>query len=143
MAPADGFMMNVIIRQLARGARGTSAAEWMGRCWAGGQTTVLPARMPISERSMDMTLRSITGIAGMALGLAMTAGVASAQTGPYIGGPNSPAQQQQLMNGPGYSTGTASAQIGGANSPAQQQQLVNGPGYSTGTASAQIGGPAK
>ena len=92
---------------------------------------------------MEMTRRSIAGIAGVALGVAITAGVASAQTGPYIGGPNSPAQQQQLMNGPGYNTGTASAQIGGANSPAQQQQLENGPGYSTGTASAQIGGPAK
>jgi hypothetical protein len=77
----------------------------------------------------------------MALGLAMTAGVALAQTGPSIGGPNSPGQQQQLMNGPGYSVGTGSAQIGGPNSPAANRQLQNGPGYTVGTGSAYIGGP--
>lgn len=88
-----------------------------------------------------MRTRTITGAAGMALGLAMTAGVALAQTGPSIGGPNSPAQQQQLMNGPGYSVGTGSAQIGGPNSPGTNQQLMNGPGYTVGTGSAQIGGP--
>jgi hypothetical protein len=89
-----------------------------------------------------MTKRSITGAAGMALGLAMTAGVALAQTGPTIGGPNSPAIQQQLQGGPGYSIGTGSAQIGGPNSPATQQQLQGGPGYSVGTGSAQLGGPS-
>jgi len=40
---------------------------------------------------LDLERRSIAGIAGVALGVAITAGVASAQTGPYIGGPNSPA----------------------------------------------------
>ncbi|HTW69002.1 MAG TPA: hypothetical protein VME47_03870, partial [Acetobacteraceae bacterium] len=64
-----------------------------------------------------MTIRSITGAAGMALGLAMTAGVALAQSGPTIGGPNSPATQQQLQSGPGYNIGTGSAQIGGPSSP--------------------------
>jgi len=77
----------------------------------------------------------------MALGLAMTAGVALAQTGPTIGGPNSPATQQQLMNSPGYNVGTGSAHIGGPTSPAIQQQLMNSPGYSVGTGSAHIGGP--
>jgi hypothetical protein len=88
-----------------------------------------------------MTIRSITGIAGVALGLAMTAGVALAQTGPSIGGPNSPATQRQLLNSPGYSVGTGSAEIGGPTSSATQRQLMNSPGYSIGTGSAQIGGP--
>ncbi len=90
-----------------------------------------------------MTIRSITGAAGLALGLAMTAGVALAQTsnGPTIGGPNSPAVQQQLMNSPGYNVGTGSAHIGGPNSPATQQQLMNSPGYNIGTGAAHIGGP--
>jgi hypothetical protein len=88
-----------------------------------------------------MTIRSITGAAGVVLGLAMTAGIALAQTGPTIGGPNSPATQRELLNSPGYSVGTGSAQIGGPTSPATQRQLMNSPGYSIGTGSAQIGGP--
>ena len=88
-----------------------------------------------------MTIRSITAAAGVALGLAMTAGVALAQTGPTIGGPTNPATQRQLMNSPGYNVGTGSAHIGGPNGPATQQQLMNSPGYNVGTGSAQIGGP--
>ncbi len=84
-----------------------------------------------------MTIRSITGAAGVALGLAMTAGVALAQTGPTIGGPTSPATQRQLMNSPGYSIGTGSAQIGGPTSPATQRELMNSPGYSIGTGSSE------
>jgi hypothetical protein len=88
-----------------------------------------------------MTIRSITGAAGVALALAMTAGVALAQTGPTIGGPTSPGTQRQLLNSPGYSVGTGSAEIGGPTSPGTQRQLLNSPGYSVGTGSAEIGGP--
>jgi hypothetical protein len=88
-----------------------------------------------------MRIRSITGAAGVALGLAMTAGVALAQTGPSIGGPTSPGTQRQLLNSPGYSVGTGSAHIGGPTNPTTQQQLLTSPGYSVGTGAAQIGGP--
>jgi hypothetical protein len=88
-----------------------------------------------------MTIRSITGVAVVALGLTMTAAVALAQTGPNIGGPTSPATQQQLLNTPGYNVGTGSAHIGGPTSAATQQQLLNAPGYNIGTGSAHIGGP--
>jgi hypothetical protein len=82
-----------------------------------------------------MTIRSITGTAGIALGLAMMAGVALAQTGPHLGGYPSPATQQQIQNTPGYSVGTGSARIGGYPSAATQQQIQNTPGYSVGTGS--------
>ena len=89
-----------------------------------------------------MTMQISTGAFGVALGLVLVAGVAMAQTGSSIGGPNSPAQQQQLQNGPGYSVGTGAGQIGGPNGPVQQQQLQNGPGYNLGTGAAQSGGAA-
>jgi hypothetical protein len=85
-----------------------------------------------------MTLRGIlTGATGVALGLALSAGIALAQTGPSIGGPTSPATQRQLMNSPGYNVGTGSAHIGGYPSPATQQELMNSPGYSVNGASSQ------
>jgi hypothetical protein len=83
-----------------------------------------------------MTLRSIlTGAIGVALGLALSAGIALAQTGPSIGGYPSAGTQRQLMNSPGYNVGTGSAHIGGYPSPATQQELMNSPGYSVGGAS--------
>jgi hypothetical protein len=85
-----------------------------------------------------MALRSIlTGATVVALGLALSAGIALAQTGPSIGGPTSPATQRQLMNSPGYSVGTGSAHIGGYPSPATQQELMNSPGYSIGGSSSE------
>lgn len=78
-----------------------------------------------------MKLHLIAAVAAM--GLALTGGTGLAQ---HVGGPNSPQDQQKLMNSPGYSVGTGSATIGGPTSPQNQQKLMKTPGYHVGTGSA-------
>jgi len=87
-----------------------------------------------------MRYRIIAGV--VAVAWAMGSVAALAQSTPSVGDGSSSGYnktQQQLLNSPGYSTGTASASVGDGSGPdysKNQQRLAKSPGFSTGTASA-------
>jgi hypothetical protein len=90
-----------------------------------------------------MKARIIAGVAATTLVLSLGVASAAEIAGAEIRDGASPGylqQQQQLLNGPGYSIGAGAAYIGDGSDPsyeATQRALRNMPGFQFGEASAQ------